>query len=484
MKKVFISLFILSFTLISSCKKGKDAKPNVLFILVDDLGWKDLGCYGSTFYETPNLDKLASTAVKFTDAYAASTVCSPTRASLMTGKHPARVGITDWIPGRGDKEQKLKTPSLLNALPLEEYTIAEAFKDNGYSTFFAGKWHLGGKGFLPDDQGFDINIGGNHTGQPKGGYYSPYKNPQLPDGPKGEYLTDRLTSETIKFIENNLKSGKGKPFFAYLACYAVHTPIQGCNRYIEKFKEKVKTLPAAPDSGYVKERKAFTKTQQNNPKYASMIYAMDENVGRLIEELKKLKLYDNTIIVFTSDNGGLSTLLWKGAPTSLYPLRAGKGWCYEGGIRIPLIIKPAGDNYKAKIVDQPVVSMDLYPTLVDMAGIKPVPDQYVDGIDITPAMNGKKLKRNTLFWHYPHYHGSGWTPGASVRSGDWKLIEFYEYDESELYNIKNDIGEKNDLSSTMPDKTDSLKTLLKEMQKETGAKLPVPKKEQTVTGKD
>lgn len=177
-------------------------------------------------------------------------------------------------------------------------------------------------------------------------------------------------------------------------------------------------------------------------------------------------------------------MLWKGAPTSLYPLRAGKGWCYEGGIRIPLIIKPAGDNYKAKIVDQPVVSMDLYPTLVDMAGIKPVPDQYVDGIDITPAMNGKKLKRNTLFWHYPHYHGSGWTPGASVRSGDWKLIEFYEYDESELYNIKNDIGEKNDLSSTMPDKTDSLKTLLKEMQKETGAKLPVPKKEQTVTGKD
>ncbi len=473
MKKVIFFILPGFLLLFSSCQKKQ--KPNVLFILVDDLGWNDLGCYGSTFYESPNIDKLAQSAIKFTDAYAAGSVCSPTRAALMTGKHPARIGITDWIPGRGDKGHKLKTPPILDQLPLEEYTMAEAFRDNGYSTFFAGKWHLGDKGFFPEDQGFDINIGGNHTGSPRGGYYSPYKNPQLPDGPKGEYLTDRLASETIKFIENNRKSKDKKPFFAYLSFYAVHSPIQGCNRYVEKLREKAKNLPAAPDSGYVKERDAYTKTQQNNPRYASMVYAMDENVGRVIAKLKELGVYDNTIIVFTSDNGGLSTLYRQGAPTSLYPLRAGKGWCYEGGIRIPLIIKPTANKNKAEVVSQPVVSMDLYPTLIDLAGLKPVKDQYVDGIDLVPAMEGKKLKRDALFWHYPHYHGSGWTPGAAIKKGDWKLIEFYEYDETELYNTQNDISEKNNLIKTYPEKADSLKNLLREKQKEVGAKFPVLK---------
>jgi len=474
MKTKYISILLLFFFALTSCSQKYREKPNVLFILVDDLGWNDLGCYGSTFHESPNLDKLAASAVKFTNAYSAHPVCSPTRAAIMTGKNPARIGITDWIPGRGDKKQKLKTPKILNELPLEEYTIAEAFRDNGYKTFFAGKWHLGDVGFLPTDQGFDINMGGNHTGQPRGGYYSPYKNPQLPDGPKGEYLTDRLTNETIKFIENSKVTGK--PFFAYLAYYAVHTPIQACKRHLAKFKKKAKTLPAAPDSGYVREHDGWTKTQQNNPAYASMIYAMDENVGRLIKKLKELGIYDNTIIVFTSDNGGLSTLFWKGAPTSIYPLRAGKGWCYEGGIRVPLIIKPATNKDKAKVVDQPVVSMDLYPTLVDLAGIKPVPDQYVDGTDLVPAMQGKQLKREAIFWHYPHYHGSAWTPGSSIREGDWALIEFYEYgNKVELYNIKNDIGEKTDLSEKYPERTKSMLNKLREMQKATGAKLPVLK---------
>jgi len=470
----YLFILLISFFALTSCSQKPKEKPNVLFILVDDLGWSDLGCYGSTFYESPNLDKLASSAVKFTNAYSAHPVCSPTRAAILTGKNPARIGITDWIPGRGDKGKKLKTPKILNELPLEEYTIAEAFRDNGYKTFFAGKWHLGDVGFLPTDQGFEINIGGNHTGQPKGGYYSPYKNPQLPDGPKGEYLTDRLTNETIKFIETS--KSKEEPFFAYLAYYTVHTPIQACKRHIAKFKEKAKTLPAPPDSGNVKEHDAWTKTQQNNPAYASMIYAMDENVGRLMKKLKELGIYNNTIIVFTSDNGGLSTLYWKGAPTCNSPLRAGKGWCYEGGIRVPLIIKPASGQNRAEVVDQPVVSMDLYPTLVDLTGIKPVPDQYVDGVNLAPAIEGKQLKRDAIFWHYPHYHGSGWTPGASIRKGDWALIEFYEYDNKiELYNLKNDLSEKTDLSKENPEKAKNMLDKLREMQKATGAKLPVLK---------
>ncbi len=477
MKNTLLFSLIILFTISSGCsKKEEQKKPNVLFILVDDLGWNDLGCYGSTFYESPNIDKLASSAIKFTDAYAAGSVCSPTRAALMTGKHPARIGITDWIPGARDKNKKLKTPSILNELPLEEYTVAEAFRDNGYQTFFAGKWHLGKEGFFPEDQGFDINIGGNHTGSPRGGYYSPYKNPQMQDGSKGEYLTDRLTNETIKFIENNQKNNPDNPFFAYLSFYTVHSPIQGCKRYIEKFKEKAKQLPPAPNNGSIAEHGGFTKTQQNNPKYASMVYAMDENVGRLIQKLKELEIDDNTIIVFTSDNGGLSTLYRKGAPTSLLPLRAGKGWCYEGGIRVPLIIKIPGDKYRSIVVNEPVVSMDLYPTLVDLAGLQPVPKQYVDGVSLNPVFNNKKLNRNSLFWHYPQYHGSAWTPGASIRQGEWALIEFYEYNNKvELYNLKDDIGERNDLSEKYPEKADSLLNLLRQKQKETGAKFPVLK---------
>ena len=465
---------ILVLTLFASCSQKNDKKPNVLFILVDDLGWNDLGCYGSTFYESPNIDKLAKTSIMFTDAYAAGSVCSPTRAAILTGKHPTRIGITDWIPGKGDKGQKLKTPEILNELPLEEYTMAEIFKDHGYNTFFAGKWHLGDKGHFPEDQGFDINIGGNHTGSPRGGYYSPYKNPQLPDGPEGEYLTDRLTNETIKFITQNVKNDPDKPFFAYLSYYTVHSPIQGCNRYNEKFKKKAATLPAAPDSGYVFDKNGWTKTQQNNPKYAAMVYAMDENVGRLLEKLKELGIDDNTIIVFTSDNGGLSTLIWKGAPTCLYPLRAGKGWCYEGGIRIPLIIKLPGEK-KPIVINNPVVSMDLYPTLVELAGLHRVPKQYVDGVSLVPLFEGKDIKRKSLFWHYPHYHGSGWTPGAAIRKDNWKLVEFYEDSVIELYDLSKDTSEVLDVSNKYPEKTKDMLNLLKEKQKETGAKFPVLK---------
>ncbi|NPA36124.1 MAG: sulfatase [Chlorobi bacterium] len=470
MKKILLP-FLLALPLFTSCKTNVIQKPNVLFILVDDLGWKDLGCFGSTFYESPNIDKLAQTSVMFTEAYAAGPVCSPTRAAILTGKHPARIGITDWIPGRGDKGQKLKTPSILNELPLEEYTMAEIFKDHGYKTFFAGKWHLGGKGYFPEDQGFDINIGGNHTGQPKGGYYSPYKNPQLPDGPEGEYLTDRLTNETIKFIKESIKNSPDTPFFAYLSYYAVHTPIQACKRHIDKFRKKAEKLPRPADSIFVAEHNSYTRLIQNDPAYASMIYAMDENVGKLLKTLQKLNIENNTIIVFTSDNGGLSTLLWKGAPTSVYPLRAGKGWCYEGGVRIPLIIKLPGET-KHVTIDKPVVSMDLYPTLVDLAGLHKVPKQYLDGVSIVPLFNGKDIKRSSFFWHYPHYHGSGWTPGAAIRKDNWKLIEFYEDSVIELYDLSKDTGEIHNLSEKFPEKTEELLKLLREKQKETGARFP------------
>jgi len=315
---------------------GAQQKTNVLFILVDDLGWADLGCYGSTFYRTPNIDRLAGEGVRFTQAYAASPVCSPTRAALMTGKHPVRVNITDWIPGRPAKNRRLLAPEDEHQLPLEEITFAETLKDKGYETFFAGKWHLGGEGYYPEQQGFDINKGGHDRGSPPDGYYVPYNNPKLEDGPDGEYLPDRLTDECIQFLKTPHKA----PFLAFLAYYTVHTPIQASKRHIGDCEERAAALESVgPDRR--EEREAHTRIRQENPEYASMVEALDENIGRLLDALEESGQRENTCIVFTSDNGGLSTLpagRKNLAPTSNEPLRAGKGWCYEGGIRVPLLI--------------------------------------------------------------------------------------------------------------------------------------------------
>lgn len=444
--------------------------PNFVFILVDDLGWKDLGCYGSEFYETPNIDRLASKSMLFTDAYASCPVCSPTRASIMTGKYPSRLNITDWIPGQDPKNKKLLGPQDLNELPLEEVTIAETLQSNGYKTFFAGKWHLGDEGFFPEDQGFDINIGGHHKGSPPGGYYSPYKNPKLTDGPDGEYLTDRLTNESIEFIQEN----KDNPFFLYLSFYSVHTPIQASKKHIKKFQDKADQVFGEKGPEKIKEHKGVTIAEQYNPAYASMVYAMDENVGRLLDKIDQLELADNTTIIFTSDNGGLSTLAKnRTAPTSVRPLRAGKGWGYEGGIRVPLIVKlPEGDSKGKSNV--PVISNDFYPTILELAGLPLMPDQHRDGKSIVPLLSGTEgLDRDAIFWHYPHYHGSSWTPGAAIRSGDWKLVEFYDYNKTELYNLKEDLGETNDLSQKYPEQVKELKVKLKQMQRMTRAKFPV-----------
>lgn len=449
--------------------KKVEPQTNVLFILVDDLGWKDLSCYGSSFYETPNIDRLASMGSRFTQAYSAHPVCSPTRAAIMTGKHPTRLNITDWIPGQDPRDKILLGPSDLHELALEENTIAETLQKQGYKTFFAGKWHLGDTGFSPEDQGFEINKGGHDKGSPPGGYYSPYDNPKLEDGPIGEQLTDRLTDESLHFIQQNQQN----PFLLYLSYYTVHTPIQAHRDHLPKFQNKKKTIKDTL-AMKVKEGGGYTVQNQYNADYASMVYALDKNIGRLIDQLEKDNLLDNTLIIFTSDNGGLSTLEkeHRNAPTSVMPLRAGKGWVYEGGIRVPLIIKTP-KNKKAKVIDLPAVSMDFYPTILDYTQLALQPQQHRDGISLKPLLEGETDKTHTqMVWDFPHYHGSGWTPGRAMRSGPWKLVYFFENHHYELYHILKDQGEQTNLAIQEEAKLNEMKKLLNQWAKEMGAKSP------------
>ena len=443
-------------------QSNEDMKPNVIFILVDDLGWNDLGYTGSKFYESPNIDTLSNYSFQFTNAYSASPVCSPTRASIMTGKHPSRVNITDWIPGNDPKDKPLLGPQDLDALPLEEITIAEELKSSGYNTFYVGKWHLGSQGSYPEDHGFDINIGGFEKGSPMGGYYSPYKNPKLSDGPEGEYLTDRLTDEALGLINNRDSS---KPFALFLSYYNVHTPIQANLEYVDYFKEKLSRM----NDNVVRTRDegdALTRLNQTDAEYASMVYAVDENIGKLINGLKDNGLYENSLIIFTSDNGGLSTLR-RVAPTSVYPLRAGKGWLYEGGIKIPQLIKLPG-NFEKEIVDDITVSYDLFPTILDFVGIRN--ENKIDGISLMPRLLEKsKIDRENIYWHFPHYHGSLWKPGSAIRSGDWKLIFDYESNEAKLFDLKEDPSELNDISNLFNEEKERLIVELEKMKKETNA---------------
>ena len=459
MKKITL-LFIT--ILIFSCS-NENEKPNLLFILVDDLGWTDVSYNKSDYYETIHIDNLSETSMLFDNAYAASSVCSPTRASIMTGKHPARVNITDWIPGLDPKNKPLLGPVDRNELPLEETTIAEVLRDNNYSTFYSGKWHLGSEGHYPEDQGFDVNIGGFEKGSPMGGYYSPYKNPRLSDGPEGEYLTDRLTLETIDLIKNR---DTKKPFAAFLSFYNVHTPIQENKEFIDYYVEKLKSYEnTSPET--VKEGDAITLLNQRNAKYASMVHATDYNVGRIINFLKDNNLYENTLIVFTSDNGGLSTQR-RVAPTSVFPLRAGKGWLYEGGIRIPQLIKLPKQINK-EIISEPVVSYDLFPTIANVLNLNhSVSD--IDGVDLTNLFVKKDIERDFIFWHFPHYHGSMWKPGSALRNKDWKLVELHEENKVELYNLKDDLSETVDVSNRFPEITSRLVNKLNEIKIDLGAK--------------
>ena len=456
-------LLFIFFLFIFSCNEKK-TQPNLVFIIVDDLGWKDVGYMGSDFYETPNIDELSNNSTVFNSAYSASPVCSPTRASIMTGKHHVRVNITDWIPGVDPKDRLLIGPEDIHQLPLEEFTIAELLQSNGYSTMYSGKWHLGSQGFYPENQGFTINKGGFEKGSPMGGYYSPYKNPKLQDGIEGEYLTDRLTDESIEFID---KRDISKPFAVFLSFYNVHTPIQANLNHIDYYENKLKKY-SDNTIQITDEGEAISVLNQRNPKYASMVHSTDENIGRLISFLKEKNLYDNTLIIFTSDNGGLSTQA-RVAPTSTKPLRAGKGWLYEGGIRIPQLIKYV-DQKQQYLNNIPVVSYDLFTTVVSHLKLNFSVDK-MDGIDLSNLSN-EKNKREYILWHFPHYHGSLWKPGSAIRNGDWKLLKFYEENKLELYNLKNDMSEKNDLSSTYPLIVKKLSNKMDEMLIEMDGKVP------------
>lgn len=440
MRSVFIFLFaLLSFSIYSA------ERPNIVFILIDDMGLTDVGCFGSKFYETPNIDKLSKSGMKFTSAYSACTVCSPTRASFLTGQYPARLHITDWIAGHVRPFAKLKVPDWTMYLPLEEDNLAKRLKSAGYASASIGKWHLGGAQYYPDKQGFDLNIGGTDKGQPPS-YVAPYKIATLPEGPPGEFLSDRLTIEALKFIEGN----KDRPFFLYLPHFAVHQPIAGKADVIEKYRKKLD--PTAP---------------QHNAKYAALVESIDDSVGKIVAKLEELKLSERTIVVFTSDNGGLLPV------TSNVPLRAGKGSAYEGGVRVPMIVTWPGKIAAGSECSTPVITADYYPTFLELTSTPDSPGHIVDGESLVPLLKQTgALKRGKIYFHYPHYHPGGATPYGAVRSGDFKLIEFFETGKVELYNIKEDIGERTDLSEQQPAKAAELKKALHDWRAAVGAQMP------------
>jgi len=445
-------------------------RPNIVFFIADDLGWSDLGCYGSTFYDTPNLDRLAKEGARFGNAYAACPVCSPTRASLLTGKYPQRTGVTDYIgaaqPEKWNRNTKLLPAPYSTELALSEATLAEKLKEAGYATFFAGKWHLGPEGRWPEDQGFDVNKGGIDRGGPYGGkrYFSPYDNPRLENGPDGEHLPDRLASEAAKFIAMN----KTKPFLVYLPFYSVHTPLMAREDLRQKYEEKRKRLGLEAKWGREGERDV--RLVQEQAVYAGMVEAMDQAVGKVLAAIEANGVRENTLVLFTSDNGGLATS--EGWPTSNLPLRAGKGWLYEGGIREPLLVRWPGKVKPGTVVDTPVTSPDFMPTLLAAAGVKAT--AAFDGVNFLPLFAGQPLPERALFWHYPHYGNQGGAPGAAIRRGDWKLIEWFEEGRIELFNLANDPGEKSDLAGREPERVKALQAELHAWQKDVGAKFPAP----------
>lgn len=425
-------------------------RPNVIVILADDLGWTDLSCYGSDFYRTPHLDRLALDGMKFSQNYSACTVCSPTRAALLTGKYPARLHITDWIPGAMPDNPKLLVPDWTKHLPLEETTLAEVFKEAGYQTASIGKWHLGTQEYYPDKQGFDLNIAGTDKPQPTR-YFAPWNIPTLAEGKPGDYLTDRLGEEAVAFLERAHR----QPFFLYLPHFAVHTPIQAKQKMIERYRSQL--------------REGQTHT---NAAYAAMLESLDATVGRIRDKLDQLRIADRTIIVFTSDNGG------RVPTTSNRPLRYGKASAYEGGVRVPLVVHWPGVTRPGSESTVPTITMDLFVTLLSMAGL-PQPDMRErDGVDLVPLLKGTdQLAERDLFWHYPHhqhYQQGGTMPYSAVRSGDWKLIEFLNDMHVELFNIREDISESRDLAADQPERATDMTALLHRWRTAIGAQMPTP----------
>ncbi len=459
-------VLLLAFTAAGRAATAPEkTPPNFVFILVDDMGWADGECFGSQFYRTPNLNRLAAEGMRFTSAYAACAVCSPTRAALMTGKAPARLHITDWIAGEGTPQQsRFRVPDWQKHLPLEEVTLAEALKPMGYVSASVGKWHLGGTNFFPQQQGFDVNVAGGDIGHPAS-FFWPYgkegathRVPGLAErgGKTNDYLTDQLTDEAIKFITAN----RAKPFFLYLPHYAVHSPLMGKAEIIEQFGER----PGA--------------NGQSNRVYAAMLQSVDDSVGRILKTLAELQLDGRTVVVFTSDNGG-AVHFGKPPATSNAPLRSGKGFAYEGGLRVPLLVKAPGVTRAGSVSDVPVITQDWFPTLLALAGADAAASRTaLDGVNLVPLLQGQaRLPRNELFWHYPHYwNGTNVSPFSVARVGDWKLIRFYESDREELYDLRQDLSETNDLAAQQPEKRQELGARLDRWLKEVGAQMPVARR--------
>jgi len=457
-------------------------KPNIILILIDDMGWRDLSCYGSTFYETPNIDRLAAEGMSFTQAYAACPVCSPTRASLLTGKYPATLGLTDWIdwgfglhPARG----KLVDAPYINHLPLSEKSIARALQEGGYRTWHIGKWHLGGEAYYPEKHGFEVNIGGCEWGSPHNGYFSPWKIPMLEDSSKGKHLGDHLTDKAIQLIE----ARDERPFFLNLWYYDVHTPIQAKPEKIHKYEQKAKDLHLDELETFAegeffpvehkKNKRILRRLVQSDPTYAGMVENLDENIGRLLKTLERQGISENTLVIFTSDNGGLSTA--EGSPTCNAPLSEGKGWMYEGGTRDPLIVRWPGKVESGSNCETSVTSPDLYPTLLEIAGMPLCPEQHCDGYSLLPLLRQEGgLDRPAIFWHYPHYGNQGGTPGSSVRMGDYKLIEFFENHHLELYDLSTDVSERCNLAKDESQRANDMHQVLIEWREKVRAKIPLP----------
>ena len=473
MKALHRALLLPALLCAACALPGRQIEPgetNFVFFLVDDLGWTDIGCFGSSFYDTPNVDRLAASGQRFTNAYAACPVCSPTRASIMAGKHPARMATTDYFgaaqPGGWKRNTRHLPASYEDRLAHEEVTIAEALKESGYATFFAGKWHLGPESHWPETQGFDVNQGGITRGGPYGGkrYFSPYGNPRLEDGPEGEHLPARLAAETVKFIEEK----QGEPFLAYLSFYSVHTPLIAREDLKEKYKARKAERGLKVEWG--KEGTRKVRHVQEHAVYGGMVEAMDLAVGEVLDALERLGLAEDTVVIFMSDNGGLSTS--EGHPTSNLPLRAGKGWIYEGGIREPMVIRWPGVTEPGSVCSEPVTSTDFYPTMLEMAGLPLRPEQHVDGVSLVELLEeGEAPEREAIYWHYPHYGNQGSAPVGAVRAGDWKLIEWYEDGVLELYDLSQDIGEAKNLAVEHPEKAQELHAKLVAWRAETGARM-------------
>ncbi|MDO5980236.1 sulfatase [Flavivirga spongiicola] len=451
---ISIGISLVSCNLFHNRQSKIENKPNIIFVLVDDLGWSDLSFMGNPVYETPNLDKLSNEGVMFTNAYAPAANCAPSRACIMSGKNTPRHGIyTVGSSKRGkSKDRKIVPTPNIKTLRDNFITLAEVLKNSGYTNASMGKWHLSED---PKTQGFDINIGGSHAGHPKS-YFSPYRNKNLEDGIKGEYLTDRLTNEAIGFIKKNKK----KPFFLYLPYFTVHTPLQGKQNLVEKYKTKI------------------NGDKRFSARYGAMVESMDENVGRLMHALKEFKIEENTMVIFMSDNGGLASV------SSQFPLRGGKGSYYEGGIRVPCIIKWPNKIKEAKKTDTPITGLDIFPTLRDIVGDST--DNSLDGMSLLPLLaENKSIEERSLFWHFPIYLESvnpkeeeardslfRTRPGSVIRKGKWKLHEYFEDGDMELYNLETDIGERTNLFEENPDKAKALYDELEAWRIKTNAPIP------------